>query len=88
MTTFISKIDDKGRIIIPKEMRKLLGINKKDLVRMTVLNGKIVIEPLSKKPSVAEEFHGSFQVDQWPEDLDSFFVEVIKKWRDLPDTST
>jgi transcriptional pleiotropic regulator of transition state genes len=39
-----SRIDDLGRIQIPKEMRKKLGINEGDTLRLTATGNIIVIE--------------------------------------------
>lgn len=39
-----SRIDDLGRIQIPKEMRKKLGINEGDTLQLTATGNIIVIE--------------------------------------------
>jgi AbrB family looped-hinge helix DNA binding protein len=41
---FILKVDDKGRILIPKEIRSLLNIE--NFVSARVENGKLIIEPI------------------------------------------
>ena len=41
---FILKVDDKGRILIPKEIRSLLNIE--NVVSARVENGKLIIEPI------------------------------------------
>ena len=39
-----AKIDKKGRVVIPAEVRKELGLTK--LVKIRIENGKAVLEPL------------------------------------------
>lgn len=36
----------------------------------------MVIEPLEP---IADRYFGAFKVDEWPEDLDGFFAEVLKE---------
>ena len=40
---FIRKIDELGRIVIPIEMRKELGIKEKDSLELSIENSKISI---------------------------------------------
>jgi hypothetical protein len=37
---------------------------------------RIVIEPLEP---VAERYYGAFKVDSWPDDLDEFITEALRK---------
>jgi AbrB family looped-hinge helix DNA binding protein len=39
-----SQIDDLGRIQIPREMRKKLGVNEGDILQLTATGNVIVIE--------------------------------------------
>jgi len=73
----IIKVDEKGRILIPKNIRENVGIKEKSYVRITIEGRKIVVEPLE---SVADKYYGAFKIDRWPEDLDHFLVEAVKKW--------
>ena len=43
MSSIIRRIDDLGRIVIPKDIRKELRINTNDLVELEVENNKIII---------------------------------------------
>ncbi|MDO8524733.1 MAG: AbrB/MazE/SpoVT family DNA-binding domain-containing protein [bacterium] len=43
----ITKPNEKGQIVIPKEMRKLLGINVNDLLHLFVRGGGLFIQPIS-----------------------------------------
>ena len=73
----ISFIDKKGRILIPKNLRKEANLEIGKVVRLKIENGKIIIEGLE---DVAKRYYGVFKVDKWPKDLDEFLVEAVKKW--------
>ena len=47
-TGIIRKIDDLGRIVLPKELRKNLNINSGDDLQIIVENEKIILEKYSK----------------------------------------
>ncbi len=42
-TGIIRRVDELGRIVIPKEMRKVLDINQKDPVEITIEGSSIII---------------------------------------------
>ena len=44
----VRKIDDLGRIVLPKELRKILNINSGDDVQILVENEKIILEKYSR----------------------------------------
>ncbi|GEM_PF-1142339 len=73
----VSFIDKKGRILIPKNLRKEANLEIGKVVRLKIENGKIIIEGLE---DVAKRYYGVFKVDKWPKDLDEFLVEAVKKW--------
>jgi len=73
----VVKVDEKGRILIPKDIRESVGVKEKSYVKVRVEGRRIVIEPLE---SVADRYYGAFKIDKWPEDLDHFLVETVKKW--------
>lgn len=77
MLEFIVKVDEKGRIMIPKGLREAVGISEKTLVKVYVKNGKIIVE---SKGSVADKFFGCFKVKRWPKNLDEFVSEAVRKW--------
>ncbi len=79
----IVRVDDKGRILIPKSIRERVNLRKGYYVRIRVEDGRLVLEPLK---SIAEEFYGVFKVDRWPDDLDEFVVEVMREWWRKGDT--
>ena len=41
----IRRIDDLGRIAIPKEIRRVLRIHEGDSLEISIENGKVVLEP-------------------------------------------
>jgi len=43
----ITKPNEKGQIVIPKEMRRLLGISVNDLLHLFVRGGGLFIQPIS-----------------------------------------
>jgi AbrB family looped-hinge helix DNA binding protein len=73
----IVKVDKKGRVVIPKSLRKKAKVKEGDYVRIKADEKSIVIEPLE---SIADKYFGVFKITQWPEDLDEFVVEVMRKW--------
>lgn len=48
----IRKVDDFGRILIPKEFRQELGIEYGEVLQTSVQKGKIIIEKKSDKITV------------------------------------
>ena len=47
-TGIIRKIDELGRIVLPKELRKYLNINPGDDFQITIENEKIILEKIKK----------------------------------------
>ena len=41
---YVVRVDGRGRVVIPREVRRLLGIGR--VVRLRVERGKVVIEPV------------------------------------------
>ena len=73
----VVKVDSKGRVVIPKAIREKMGVAPGDLVVVCLEEGGISVKPLK---SVADTYYGAYKVDRWPEDLDEFVVEALKKW--------
>ncbi|MEM3090292.1 MAG: AbrB/MazE/SpoVT family DNA-binding domain-containing protein, partial [Candidatus Bathyarchaeia archaeon] len=61
------KVDEKGRIIIPKNMRERAGVKEGGYVKIRADEKGIVIEPLEP---IADKCFGVFKITKWPEDLD------------------
>ena len=77
MNGTIIKVDEKGRVVIPKNIREKANLKEGWYVNVKA-EGKRVIVKLSEP--VAEKYYGAFKITKWPEDMDEFVVEVIKKW--------
>jgi len=73
----VVKIDRKGRLLIPKDIREKAGIKVESLVMIKVREKSIVLEPVEP---VADKYFGAFRVAKWPEDLDEFMVGVMRDW--------
>lgn len=74
--SIVVRVDRRGRLVIPKELREKFGI--RDYVEISVEGNKIIIRPIK---SIADKFFGVFKVERWPEDLDEFLAkEVTKGW--------
>ncbi|MEM3383888.1 MAG: AbrB/MazE/SpoVT family DNA-binding domain-containing protein [Nitrososphaerales archaeon] len=74
----IVKIDKKGRIVIPKKVRERAKLKSGSYVKIRTKEKEIIIEPLEP---IAEKYFGIYKIVKWPEDLDEFIVEVMKKWQ-------
>lgn len=77
MSEATAKIDAKGRVMIPKNIRKSAKIKTGTYVNIKAIDTTIIIEPAE---SVAEKYRGLFQITNWPEDLDGFMVEETREW--------
>jgi len=74
------KMDKKGRIIIPKRIRKAAQLKEGSYINIRSKGKTVIIE--ASEP-VADKYFGIIKVTKWPEnlDLDEYVVEVKKKWR-------
>jgi looped-hinge helix DNA binding domain, AbrB family len=74
---YLLSVDEKGRIVIPKEVREELNITSK--VKLTVEDGKIELLPYIKK-----NYRGLFKASLKLEDVDEILKEALeessKKW--------
>ena len=71
------KIDEKGRVMIPKNIRKAAKVKPGTYVNIKTKDATIIIEPAE---SIAEKYAGTFQITKWPQNLDEFAVEANRKW--------
>ncbi|MBQ3422747.1 MAG: AbrB/MazE/SpoVT family DNA-binding domain-containing protein [Romboutsia sp.] len=44
----VRRLDNLGRVVIPKEMRKLMNVKEKDFVRIIKQNNSIIIQKFSR----------------------------------------
>jgi AbrB family looped-hinge helix DNA binding protein len=74
---FLLSVDEKGRIVIPKEVREELNITSK--VKLIVEDGKIELLPYIKK-----NYRGLFKASLKSKDIDEILEEALeersKKW--------
>lgn len=77
MNEAVIKVDEKGRIVIPKNIRETAKLKEGCYVTIKAKDKAIMIEPAE---SITEKYCGIFKVSKWPEDLDEFVVEATKKW--------
>ena len=73
----VTKVDEKGRVVIPKGLREKAKVKKGSYVRIQTDGKNIIIEPLGP---IADKYFGAFKVTKWPEDLDEFMAEVMRRW--------
>ena len=68
---FILKIDDRGRITIPKEVRELL---KSKRLKLKIEDGKIILEPVVLD---VNKYYGMFKKDIGDEDIDEILNKAL-----------
>jgi AbrB family looped-hinge helix DNA binding protein len=76
-TMEIVKVDEKGRIVIPKSLREKTEMKEGSCVAVKAKEKTILIQPLEP---VAKKYFGAFTIAKWPKDIDEFVVEVMKEW--------
>ncbi len=54
--TRVVELPARGQITLPTDFRRKLGLNEGDLVQMTLFEGKIVIEPVSRNRENLREY--------------------------------
>jgi len=67
------KMDEKGRIIIPKRIRKAAQLKEGSYITIRSKGKTVIIEPIEP---VADKYFGAFKVTKWPEDLDEIILAV------------
>jgi len=74
------KMDDKGRIIIPRCIRIAAQLKEGSYLNIRS-KGKTIILEIAEP--VADKYFGIVKVNKWPKnlDLDEYPAEVEKKWR-------
>lgn len=73
----IVKVDKKGRILLPKDVREKTAIKNGSYVKIEVKGNKVIMEPIG---SITDKYFGAYKVKRWPEDLDEFLEEAIRRW--------
>jgi len=54
----IRALDNLGRVVIPKEMRKILAINAGDAIAINLVDGKVVFEKHTSVCFICNSEHG------------------------------
>ncbi len=75
----ISKVDEKGRILIPKKVRDSMNLSEGTLVSINVEGDSIIIK---RAESAADRYYGKFKVKRWPRDLDEVIEKEVIRWSD------
>ncbi|MEM2303700.1 MAG: AbrB/MazE/SpoVT family DNA-binding domain-containing protein [Candidatus Bathyarchaeia archaeon] len=73
----IVRVDEKGRIVIPKSIRRKAEVKEGGYVSVEAREKTIILKPLEP---TASKYYGAFKIVKWPEDLDEFIIEVVKEW--------
>ena len=61
-TGIVRRIDDLGRIVIPKEIRRTLGIKEGDTLEIfTNKDGEIILTPFKENSKIIDSFMGIFK---------------------------
>ena len=68
---FVLKIDDRGRITIPKEVRELL---KSKRLKLKIEDGKIILEPVVLD---VNKYYDMFKKDIGNEDIDEILDKAL-----------
>lgn len=78
----IVNVDEKGRMVIPKGIQEKIGVTQGGHIRITADEDKAVIEPLR---SIANTHYGAYNITRWPEDLDQYSSDALKRgWKNEP----
>lgn len=77
MTETTVKLDEKGRIMIPKNIRKTAKLKEGSYINIKAKGKTIILE--AAEP-VADKYYGTFKITKWPKDMDEFVEEVMQKW--------
>lgn len=77
MDSQITTMSTKGQLVIPAEMRALLGLQPGDRIALTLEDSRIILQPVndkfvdqlrgmfSGKPSMADELQQERRQDKW-----------------------
>lgn len=82
-TGMIRRIDDLGRIVIPIDIRKNLGIEEGDAFEIFTEAGNLVLTPYSAERTLATELRKIFLMHQHDEQDNEKYHEVLEKIRKL-----
>jgi AbrB family looped-hinge helix DNA binding protein len=79
MVEVTAKLDEKGRLRIPKKIREAAQLTEGSYVTVKTREKAIIIEPTEP---VADKYYGIIKVEKWPEDIDEYaHAEMQKRWK-------
>lgn len=79
MVETTAKLDEKGRVRIPKQIREAAQLTKGSCVNIKTKDKTIIIELAQP---VADKYYGAFKVENWPEDMGQYVNEEMqKRWK-------
>lgn len=81
------QIDEKGRITLPHSIRERLNLDAGESVRITVQDGRVVVQPRISRTEFIESMEGCITEESKREDAPSVTPADLKAdWTsDLPD---
>ena len=79
----ITKVSEQYQIAIPLQVREALGLKPGDALDIKVIDGTVVMEPISvKDPSHAERLFGKHRALWSGEDAVAYIRKERASWRD------
>jgi len=79
MVETTARMDEKGRIRIPKKIREAAHLKEGSCVHIKTKEKAVIIELAEP---VANKYYGIVKVKKWPEDLDEYAAETVHKlWK-------
>ncbi len=74
-------IDELGRIVIPKEIRKVLKINPDDLINIIVENNKIILS--KKENTIVERYKEKISFLENKKTVTDFEIGQMKAYKEI-----
>ena len=71
----LAKLSSKGQIVLPKAIRDAMGMGPGTIIKITVQEGKVILEPISKV--VIEPLYGKFSGINFLKDLEEDHREEL-----------
>ena len=79
MVEATAKLDEKGRIRIPRKIREATQLAQGSYVNIKA-EGKTII--IKAPEPIADRYYGIVHVEKWPKDIDQYGkAEMQKRWK-------
>lgn len=72
-------VSSKGQLVIPKEIRKEMDINKGDQLIMEIVDAGVLLRPFSKRKSPSRKLRGLLKGEDMDPDECETILEEAKK---------